>query len=92
MEAILTSNAKQGSAPAIVHGASLPLSMVPTGKTVQVARVRGKESFTRHLANLGFVEGAEVRVVNQVNGDLIVNVKGSQLGLDRDTARRIVTA
>ncbi len=25
-------------------------------------------------------------------GDTIVNVKGSQLGLDRDTARRIITA
>ncbi len=92
MEAVLSATTGKNAAPAIVHGASLPLSMVPTGKTVQVARVRGKEDFTRHLANLGFVEGAQVRVVNQVNGDLIVNVKGSQLGLDRDTARRIVTA
>ncbi len=92
MEAVLSATTSKSTAPAIVHGASLPLSMVPTGKTVQVARVRGKEDFTRHLANLGFVEGAHVRVVNQVNGDLIVNVKGSQLGLDRDTARRIVTA
>lgn len=91
MELTLEQNLTQ-TAPVALRGASLPLSMVPTGKTVRVARVRGKEGFTRHLANLGFVEGAEVRVVNQVNGDTIVNVKGSQLGLDRDTARRIVTA
>ena len=80
------------SAPAVSCGASLPLSMVSKGETVTVSRVRAKGDFSRHLANLGFVEGATVHVVNQANGDTIVKVKGAQLGLDRDTARRIITA
>ena len=80
------------TASAAPRGAQLPLSMVSKGETVTVARVRAKGDFSRHLANLGFVEGAEVRVVNQANGDTIVKVKGAQLGLDCETARRIITA
>lgn len=91
MELVLNATRAQ-DAHVAMRGAQLPLSMVPTGKTVTVARVRGKEEFTRHLANLGFVEGAQVRVVNHCAGDTIVSVKGSELGLDRDTAKRIVTA
>ena len=90
MEMVLGQSISQ-STPAAPRGASLPLSMVSKGETVTVSRVRAKGDFSRHLANLGFVEGAKVRVVNQVNGDTIVNVKGAQLGLDRDTARRIIT-
>ena len=45
-------------------GFSMPLSMCKAGETVHVVRVKGAESMKRHLGNLGFVEGAEVRVVN----------------------------
>lgn len=76
----------------VITGSSLPLSMVPEGRTVRVQRVRGKESFVRHLANLGFVEGSKIRVVIKATGNAIVNVKGTQVGLDRDTAKRIITA
>ena len=91
MEMVLGRTIPQRSS-AVSRGASLPLSMVSKGETVTVSRVRAKGDLSHHLANLGFVEGAEVRVVNQVNGDTIVKVKGAQLGLDRDTARRIITA
>lgn len=90
MELALKSNATAVESH-VARGASLPLSMVPFGQTVTVSRVRAKGDLARHLAHLGFVEGAKVRVVNQANGDTIVNVKGCQLGLDRMTARRIIT-
>ena len=72
-------------------GAGLPLSMARAGDAVTVTRVRGREDFTRHLAELGFVPGAVVEVVSQGASGTIVRVKGCQLGLDRDTAKRIST-
>lgn len=73
-------------------GATLPLSLAKAGETVRVARVRGGEELKRHLANLGFVEGAEVHVVSQAMGNIIVMVKGARLGLDNKTAMRIMVA
>lgn len=81
--------ATRSTAP--TRGAGLPLSMAHAGETVTVARVRGREDFTRHLAELGFVPGAAVEVVSQGASGTIVRVKGCQLGLDRDTAKRIST-
>lgn len=73
-------------------GFSMPLSMCKAGETVHVVRVKGAESMKRHLGNLGFVEGAEVRVVNQTAGDIILTVKGARLGLDAKSAMRVMVA
>ena len=42
-----------------------------------------------HLENLGFVEGAFVKVVSETAGNLIVEVKGAQVALDRHVALKI---
>ncbi len=73
-------------------GCVAPLSMARTGETVRVARVRGGEELRRHLASLGFVDGAEVHVVSQAVGNIIVMVKGARLGLDKKTALKIMVA
>lgn len=70
-------------------GPSLPLSLAKPGSVLTVRKVR-RGAAAQHLANLGFVEGAQVRVVNQTSTGTIVSVKGSQLGLDRDTARQVM--
>ena len=71
--------------------AQMPLSFAKTGETVKVARVRGKEEMHHHLETLGFVEGVEVRVVSEMKGDLIVEVKGAQIALNKKTATMIIT-
>lgn len=78
-------------ASACVRGAQLPLAMVSPGQTVQVLKVRGTADLRQHLAEMGFVEGAEVRVVSRANGDMLVSVKGSTFGIGRDMAMKIVT-
>ncbi len=66
-----------------VSGPQIPLAMAREGETVRVVRVSGGLEQRRHLENLGFVEGAEVKVVTQSgNSGTIVNVKGAQLGVD----------
>ncbi len=74
-----------------VVGAQLPLSMVSEGQTVTVARVRGSQELRQHLAELGFVQGASVKVVSRVNGDVLVSVKGATFGIGRDMAMKIAT-
>ncbi|WP_051353756.1 FeoA family protein [Atopobium fossor] len=67
----------------------MPLSLVHDGEAVHIARVKGGQSIRQHLSELGFVEGAEVKIVSRVNGDVVVGVKGSTFGLDRKMASHI---
>lgn len=73
-------------------GPQLPLSLVHEGETVRVVRVKGTPELRQHLSEMGFVEGAEVKVVSRVNGDVLVSVKGSTFGIGRDMAKQIATA
>lgn len=75
-----------------VSGSQLPLSFVGTGSVATIAKVRGKNDLQHHLENLGFVEGAQVKVISEQSGDLIVEIKGSQIALNRQVATHIITA
>ena len=68
----------------------MPLSMVSEGSEVEVARITGKTETRKHLENLGFVRGAKVKVLSEVNGDLIVVVKGVRVAIGKDMANKIM--
>ena len=68
----------------------MPLSFLGSGETATVAKVRGRGDLHHHLENLGFVEGARVTVTAEAAGDLIVEVKGTQVALDKQVASRII--
>lgn len=53
-----------------------------------ILKVRGRNDLHHHLENLGFVEGAQV-TVSRAAGDLIVEVKGIQVALNRQVAAHI---
>ncbi|HJA28245.1 MAG TPA: ferrous iron transport protein A [Candidatus Olsenella pullicola] len=67
----------------------LPLAMVGPDERARVAGVRGSSDLRQHLAELGFVEGSEVKVISRAAGDVIVSVKGARLALNRSMASRI---
>lgn len=69
--------------------AQLPLAMVGPDESARVAYVRGDADLRQHLAELGFVEGAEVKVISRAAGDVIVSVKGARLALNRSMASRV---
>ena len=71
--------------------AQLPLAMVGEGDTATVEQVKGNAELKQHLAELGFVAGADVRVISRAGGDVVVAVKGARLGLNRTMAMRITT-
>lgn len=70
----------------------MPLTFLRSGDAARVAKVRGRGEVHHHLENLGFVEGAAVRVVSEQAGNYIVEVKGAQVALDRSVASKIITA
>ncbi|MDM8271278.1 MULTISPECIES: FeoA family protein [Atopobiaceae] len=69
--------------------AQLPLAMVGPDEVARVTRVRGDADLRQHLAELGFVEGSEVKVISRAAGDVIVSVKGARLALNRTMANHI---
>ena len=68
----------------------MPLTMAGIGETVTIAKVTGKEEVCLHLAELGFVPAADVTIVSKISGNLIIQVKGSRIALDRSMANRIL--
>lgn len=70
----------------------LPLSFLKSGETGRIVKVRGKGELHHHLETLGFVEGAQVMVVSAASGDLIVEVKGTQVALNKQIASRIIAS
>jgi ferrous iron transport protein A len=68
----------------------LPLTMAKAGETVTIRKISGKDEVRQHLAELGFVIDSQVTVVNQIQGNLIMQVKDSRVALDKTMARRIM--
>lgn len=70
----------------------VPLSFLRSGEEARVLKVRGKEELQRHLETLGFVPGAQVKAVSQAAGNMIVEVKGTQVALSQQVAMKVVTS
>ena len=68
----------------------MPLGMASVGDVNIIARITGRDEVRQHLAELGFVVGAEVRVVSEMAGRLILSVGDSRVALNRDMAMRIM--
>ena len=68
----------------------MPLTMAKTGETVMIRKISGKDEVRQHLAELGFVVDSDVTVVNEIGGNLIVQVKDSRIALDKTMANRIM--
>ena len=68
----------------------MPLSMAVIGEKKRVIKVGGKDEVRRFLQNLGFVEGAEITVVSELSGNMIINVKDTRIAVDKSMANRIM--
>ena len=68
----------------------MPLGMAGVGDVNVIAKITGRDEVRQHLAELGFVVGAEVRVVSEMAGSLILSVGDSRVALNRDMAMRIM--
>ena len=68
----------------------MPLTFAKEGETNSIVRIGGKEDVRRFLESLGFVAGAQVRVISANGGNVIVNVKDCRVAISREMASKIV--
>ena len=68
----------------------MPLTLAQTGQINAVKRIGGKEEVRRFLNSLGLIEGSEVMLVSQNQGNVIVKVKESRVAISREKANKIM--
>lgn len=81
-----TNNASTGSTGQMP---GFPPSFLKNGELGSIISVSGKEDVRRFLSGLGFTPGVKVRIVNTVNGNVIVEVKNSRVAIDKAMASKI---
>ena len=68
----------------------MPLTMARSGSSNLIKKISGKDETRRFLENLGFVEGANVTVISEIGGNVIISVKNTRVALDKSMAKRIM--
>ena len=68
----------------------MPLNVVSSGESFLIKKINGKEEVRRFLENLGFIAGAQVSVVSEISGNIIVQIKDSRVAISREMAQKII--
>ena len=68
----------------------MPLTFAEIGKTNRIKRITGNDKTRKFLSSIGFVEDADIVVVSQSGGNMIIKVKDTRVALDKDMAKRIL--
>lgn len=66
------------------------LSMMDYNEAKRIIKINGRDEQKRFLESLGFVEGAEVSVINKTGGNVIVNIKESRVAISSSVANKII--
>ena len=68
----------------------MPLTLANVGESNIIKKIGGSPEIKKHLENLGFVVGGNVSIVNEISGNLIVNVKEARVAVSREMAQKIM--
>ena len=68
----------------------MPLTLADLEEDNIIRKVGGSPETKKHLENLGFVVGGNVRVVNRLGGNIIVNIKESRVAISENMAMKIM--
>ncbi len=68
----------------------MPLILATKGNEMNIKKITGNDETKRFLNSLGFVVGENVRIISELGGNLIINVKDSRIALDKGMASRII--
>lgn len=68
----------------------LPLTLANIGEENVIKKIGGNPAMKKHLENLGFVAGGNVKVINTISGNVIVSVKESRIAISREIAQKIM--
>lgn len=68
----------------------MPLTMADSGEELMIRKVGGSPDTRKFLESLGFVTGGTVTVINEIGGNVIVNVKESRVAVSKEMAMKIM--
>ncbi len=68
----------------------MPLSMAKTNEEIYIKKIGGKPETRKFLEGLGFVCGCMVRVVSDMGGNMIVQVKDARVAISKEMANKIM--
>ena len=68
----------------------MPLILTNDGEEAIIRHIGGSPDVKRHLEDLGFVAGENVRIISRIGGNVIVVVKDTRLAIDQAMAAKIM--
>ncbi len=68
----------------------MPINLSAKGESHKILRIAGSETLRHRLEALGFVAGEDVTLISEINGNYIISLKGTRIGLGRELARLII--
>ncbi len=70
----------------------MPLIIAPMNVDLKIKKILVEDKLKKHLQSLGITIDSDIRVIDNVNGNLIIIVKGVRLALDKGIAGKILVA
>ena len=62
---------------------AMPISMATVGTAYTIKKISGNTEVRSHLKSMGFNEGTEVKLITQLDGDVIIHVKESRVAINK---------
>ena len=70
----------------------MPLVIAPIDTNLKIVRVNADEKTKKHLQSLGVVINGIIKVISSTGGNVIVEVLGVRIALNKDIAMKIFVA
>ena len=68
----------------------IPLIFATNDEENIIKKITGNPEVKQHLQDLGFVVGERVKVINSINGNLIVSVKNIRIAVSKELAKKVM--
>ena len=68
----------------------MPLTLTNDGEEAIIRHIGGSPDVKRHLEDLGFVVGENVRIISRIGGNVLGVVKETRLAIDQAMAAKIM--
>ncbi|MBC8595437.1 FeoA family protein [Qingrenia yutianensis] len=68
----------------------MPLILANVGEDNIIKKVGGNPEVKKYLENLGFVVGGNVKVISELGGNVIVNIKEARVAVSKEMAQKIM--
>ena len=68
----------------------MPLTLASAGEQKYIKKIGGRTDTRQFLESMGFVAGTMVTIVSEIQGNVIVQVKGTRVAISKEMACKIM--